>query len=238
MTSSGTVVPTIAAGRATNGTNSNLASTSTDNTVTWQTPAAAITLTNSASVITWGAGITLNIQFGVGGANRPFILEGARDGVSWVTIANLTTNSTGFASLTYTPVTNLYYRCRFTGTGDLGAGTSNTTRTVVRQIAPLRPTNKGATKSISRNSSITFTTTVRPARPELPVAKVTFVFFKRVSGAWQQIAKRDVYIDSAGKASWTWKFTSSGSWYVRSIANPTPFNANSVWSPLERYNVR
>jgi len=25
---------------------------------------------------------------------------------------------------------------------------------------------------------------------------------------------------------------------VRSIANPTPFNANSEWSPIERYSVR
>ena len=201
-------------------------------------PVATITLTNSASVITWGGAIALNIQFGTNGGNKAFVLEGARDGVNFVTIANLTTNASGFATFPYTPVSNLYYRVRFTGTLDLGAANSNTTRTVVRQIALLRPTNSGATKSITRNTSVKFTTTVRPSRPELPAAKVTFVFYKRIGGAWIFVAKRDVYIDSLGLASWTWKFTSVGSWYVRSIANPTPYNANSVWSQLEFYNVR
>jgi hypothetical protein len=48
-------------------------------------PNAAITLTNSAGVITWGNAVGLTIQFGTNGANRTFVLEGARDGVtrSW-----------------------------------------------------------------------------------------------------------------------------------------------------------
>ncbi len=78
-------------------------------------------------------------------------------------------------------------RARFAWTPDLSAANSNTTRTVVRQIAFRRPTYFRAVKTISRDTSV--------------------------------------------------KFTSAGSWYVRSIANPTPYNANSVWSPHERYNV-
>ncbi len=201
-------------------------------------PTAAITLTNTASVITWGGGVSLNVQFGANGANKAFILEGARDGVTFVTIANLVTNASGFATFPYTPVSNLFYRVRFLGTSDLLAANSNTTRTVVRQIAILRPTNHGAIRTIARNASVTFTTTVRPARADLPPAKVTFVFYKKVSGVWTLASKRDVYIDGAGKASWTWKFSTAGSWYVRSIANPTTFNANSVWSQLEFYTVR
>ena len=57
-------------------------------------------------------------------------------------------------------------------------------------------------------------------------------------GIWTRITTRNVFINSLGKASTTFKFSSAGSWYVRSIANPTPYNANSVWSPVERYNVR
>ena len=109
--------------------------------------AAAITLTNSASVITWGNGVVLNVQFGTNGANKSFVLEGTRDGFTWTTVANLMTNASGFATLTYRPATNLYYRVRFLGTPDLSAGNSNTTRTVVRQIALLRPTNLGAIRS-------------------------------------------------------------------------------------------
>jgi len=200
-------------------------------------PPAQITLTTSASVITWGSGIVLSVQFGANGANKTFQLQGTRDGVNWSTIATLATDASGRASLAYRPATNLYYRAVFTGTPDLLPGTSATVRTVVRQIALLRPTNGGAVKFIARNSSITFTTTVRPARPELTPAKVTFYFYRRVSGAWTLAAKRDVYIDAAGLARTTFKFSATGQWYVRSWANPTPYNANSVMSPLERYSV-
>jgi hypothetical protein len=51
------------------------------------------------------------------------------------------------------------------------------------------------------------------------------------------VAKRDVVIDAAGLAHYTFMFSSSGEWYVRMAANPTPYNANSVMSPVERYGV-
>jgi hypothetical protein len=239
MTTAGTVIATIAAGVAVNSSSqSNVASTSTDNTVTWTTTPATITLTNSASVITWGNSVVLNIQFGTGGGNRTFVLEGLRSGVTFVTIATLTTNASGLATFTYRPPTNLYYRARFAGATDLAAANSNTTRTVVRQIALLRPTNSGVIKSIARNTSIKFTTTVRPSRPELPKATVSFVLYRRVGSTWTLVTTRNVVINSLGLASTTFKFTSTGSYYVRSIARPTTYNANSVWGPLERYTVR
>jgi hypothetical protein len=208
--------------------------------------AASITLTTSAPlppgahdpVITWGQGFFLGVQFAASGAGKSVQLQGTRDGVGWATITTLTMDAAGHASYFYTPVTNRYYRAVFAGTADLAAATSNQVRTVVRQIAILRPTNSGAVKSIARNSSITFTTTVRPARPELAPARVSFYFYRRVGSSWVLQAKRDVYIDAAGRARTTFTFSSSGQWYVRSQANPTPYNANSVMSPLERYSVR
>jgi hypothetical protein len=200
-------------------------------------PAAQITLTPSAATITWATTVVLTTQFLVNGSGKVFTLQAARDGVSWATIATLTTDSFGRSSFPYRPANNLYYRVVFAGTSDLQAANSPTVRTVVRQISFLRPTNSGAIKSIPRNKSITFTTTVRPARPDLPVAKVTFSFYRQVGGSWVFITKRDVYVDAAGLARTTFKFTSSGQWYVRSAANPTTYNANSVPSPRERYNV-
>jgi hypothetical protein len=248
MTTAGTVIATVPAGVALNASSQgNGASTSTDNTVTWSGVAAVITLTTSAPippgahnpVILWGQGFTLGVQFAMpNGNNRSFQLQGTRDLVTWTTITTLTTDPNGRASLFYTPVTNLYYRAVFAGAADLAAANSNQVRTVVRQLALLRPTNSGATKTISRNSSITFTTTVRPARPELAPAKVSFYFYRFSSGAWQFVTKRDVFIDSAGLARTTFKFTTAGQWYVRSQANPTTYNANSVMTPVERYSVR
>ena len=246
MTTSGTVIATIPAGGAVNASSfANLASTSTDNTVTWNAVTAAITLTTSAPtppgahnpVILWGQGFTLTAQFAMpGGGNRTFQLQGTRDNVTWTTITTLTTDANGRASLFYTPVTNLYYRAVFAGATDLGAANSNQVRTVVRQLALLRPTNNGATKTINRNSSITFSTTVRPARPELAPARVSFYFYRFSSGAYRLVTKRDVVINSAGVAATTFRFSSSGLWYVRSQANPTTYNANSVMT-LEKYRV-
>ena len=121
----------------------------------------------------------------------------------------------------------------------LGALASNTTRTVVRQISILRPTNLGVVKRVSRGAAITFVDTVRPARPELAPATVRFVFYRRVTGgAWLLHAQRDVATNAFGQAATTWTFPATGEWYVRSQARPTPYNANSVWGSIERYSVR
>jgi hypothetical protein len=219
--------------------------TSTAFTVGAPTASASITITTSAPqpagakdpVITWGQGFTLGIQFAASGSGKTVALQGTRDGTTWTTITSLTTGSSGGTSYHYTPVTNLWYRAVFAGTADLGAATSNQVRTVVREIALMRPTNFGHVRTISRNTSITFTTTVRPARPELAPAKVSFWFYRQSGGSWVLAAKRDVVIDAAGLAHTTFTFTSSGQWYVRLAANPTPYNANSVMSPVERYSV-
>lgn len=209
--------------------------TSTAFTVT--APAADITVTPSASVITWGGTVVISTHFGINGAGKSFTLQGARDGINWATITTLTTNSAGNATLSYRPATNLFYRAVFAGTPDLVAGVSNTARVVVRQIALLRPTHYGATTLIRRGTKVTFTTTVRPIGGTLPAAKVSFFLYKRVGTSWVFVTRRDAYINSLGKASYTFSFGSIGTFYVRSMANPTPFNANSVMSPAEFYRV-
>jgi hypothetical protein len=219
-------------------TGGNVAGTSGSITVVAQP--AQITLSTSASVITWSKPVTLTIQFGTNGASRTFALQTSPDMVNWTTIpiaASLTTNSSGTATFTWTPARNFWYRAAFAGTADLSAANSNVVRVVVRQIALLRPTLGGKVKSIASGTSITFTTTVRPARPELPKAKVTFLFKLYQGGRLVYSGTRNVYIDSAGLAKWTWEFGTSGEWYVRAIANPTTANANSVWSQLEHYRV-
>jgi hypothetical protein len=247
MATAGTVIATVPTGVAADvNDRPNLASTSTDNSVTWA-PAAttSLTLTTSAPIppgaqlptILWGQGFTLGVDFGTAGAGKAIQLQGTRDGGSWTTITTLTTDASGHAALVYRPVTNLFYRAVFAGTPDLAAATSNEVRTVVRQLAVMRPTNNGSTKAISRNSSVTFSTTVRPSRPELAPATVTFSFYRQVAGAWQLVTSRAAAVDSAGVARTTFGFTTAGQWYVRSQAGPTPYNANSVPTPLERYSV-
>ena len=209
----------------------------TSSAFTVSAPAAAISLTTSARVITWGSAVVLTVQFGLNGASKTFDLQGARDGFTWVSVASLTTDGAGRATFVYRPATNLYYRVVFAGTLDLSAATSATVRTVVRQIAILRPTSLGHVTFIPRNRSVTFTTTVRPARPELAPAKVTFSFYRLSGSSLVLVAKRDVIADSLGLARTTWKFSTGGLWYVRSAANPTAYNANSMPTVFERYSV-
>ena len=215
------------------------AATSTAFTVA--VPAASITLTRSSPLITWGTGIFLTTQFGINGGGKTFQLQRSNDNVTWITMATQTTDTFGRAIFTFRPPTNLFYRVVFSGAPDLQAATSPSVRTVVRQAAVLRPTNHGAVGSISRNTSIAFTTRVRPARPELPLARVTYSFFwrtGRTGSTWALVSQRTVTADAAGIARTTFRFSRSGQWYVRSRALSTPFNANSLWTPVERYNVR
>ena len=218
--------------------------TATGNGLTGTSPAitvvafpAQITLTASSGVVTWGRPVTITAQFAASGAGKSVALQTTTDLATWVTTASLTANAYGTATFTWSPARNLWYRAVFAGTPDLSAANSNAVRVVVRQIALLRPTNSGRIRTIAAGSNVTFTTTVRPARPELPKAKVTFTFTLYRAGHVVYSGKRDVYIDAYGLARWTWTFGSSGLWYVRAIANPTTTNANSTWSQIEKYYV-
>jgi hypothetical protein len=181
--------------------------------------------------------VNLAVHLGTGGAARSVRVLSSADGIGYATIGSLTTDANGDATLPYRPATNLYYRAVFDGAADLQPAQSDTVRVVVRQIALLRPTHPGKVTSIAHGTAIRFTTTVRPARPELARSSVTFRFYHRVGGTWVLVGSPVVSVGARGLASWTWTFDASGSWYVRSVANPTALNANSVLTPIERYEV-
>ena len=233
-TVAGTVHTVTATGNSVTGTSANV-------TVTLNP--ASITLTATSHVITWSQTFQLLVHFaGAGGANRAFQMQKSlspNGGWTSVGCASNVTNAFGDATCSYRPATNDYYRVNFAGATDMGAALSNVERVVVRQIDLLRPTSLGRIKHITKNTTITFTATVRPDRPELvPPAHVTFVVYKLVGHTWTQLVSRDLTIDSSGRASLSVKFSSTGEFYVRSIARPTHFNANSVWGRVERYSVR
>ena len=209
-----------------------------------QAPGTVVTtlkVTASTPVITWGGAVVLTVELGPNGGNRQVRLEGARDPVNptnFVLISTLTTDASGRATLNYTPVTNLFYRAAFTGAADLPAAISELTRVVVRQVNLLRPTNAGKVKTVNAGTLVSFKSTVRPARPELAPASVRFTIFERRAGTWVNVLTQTLVVDAAGVAILNVTFNAAGAFYVRSMANPTPYNANSVNSPIERYNVR
>jgi hypothetical protein len=196
-----------------------------------------LTVSASQSVMLWGGTVTLSAQLSPLGGARTVLLQAARDGVTFSTIATLTTDATGVATFNYRPANNNYYRAMFAGAADLGAVTSALTRVVVRQIAILRPTNNGLVRSIRHGTTITFTTTVRPTRVDLPQGHVTYQVYKKVGGSWTRVINQVLAVNAAGQGILAVTFSSVGSYYVRSMANPTTFNANSSWSAPERYDV-
>ena len=199
------------------------------------------TVTPSAATITWGGSVVLAVYFhpaSGSGAARTISLTATGDGVTWSPIATVVTDSAGRASVSYKPSSNLSYRAVFAASGGLAGVISPMTRVVVRQTATLRPSNGGLVKVIGRGTAVTFATTVRPAQWNLPIPTVTFFFYRQVGGVWTNVAERVVTAGSAGVVRTTWTFQAAGEWYVRSVANPTLYNARSALTPKERYSVR
>ncbi len=208
-------------------------------------PAPSILTSATAAAITWGSAVVLSSRLSLlAGApaaasirDRSVTFESSTDRSTWRAIGQGTTDAFGKAQLSYRPVTNLYYRATFAGASDLAMATGSTVRVTVRQTLSMRPTNGGATKTVARNQTVTFAATVRPARSDVPPGNVTFEVYRQVGSAWKRVASQVVTPSGLGIAAMSLTFSSPGSWYVRSVASPTPLNANSFWSPAEHYRV-
>jgi len=201
-----------------------------------------LTLSTTATAILWGTGVTLTAQLGApstGGvtSGRTIHLQSSLNGTTWANVTDLTTDASGSASLVYRPVTNLYYQAVLDAAADLGAATSAMQRVTVRQLAVMRPDNAGRTKAVSLGTSLIFTTTVRPDRIDVPPGRVTFQLYLLVGSTWKLTQSLTVTPDSLGRASVEVTFRIAGKRYIRSMANPTGVNANSFWTPIERYDV-
>lgn len=157
----------------------------------------------------------------------------SRDGSSFTEIATIAADAAGIASTLYAPSDNRYYRAVFQGAADLAPRQSTDVRVVVRQWAPLRPLSLGRT--VRAGATLTLTTTVLPSRADLPVPVVRYVQYRLTGGLWKLVRTEDVIADASGAARWTVSFPGRASWYVRSMALPTPLNANSAWSQVNRY---
>jgi hypothetical protein len=209
-------------------------------------PLPRLTVTPSAEVISFGDPLPLTVRVEGNGADRRVVLlyqpgsnpASAGAGVaSWTPLATLTTDGNGNATYVDRPSDSRYYRVKFSGAADLAPGDSAPVRVLVRQVNVLLPTTNGATATIARGTSILFTSAVQPARSDV-AATVTFAVYMRTNGSWTLLASSDRQLDPAGRAAFTYKFASAGQFYVRAIAEPTKANTNSVWSEIERYDVR
>lgn len=203
---------------------------------------ATLSLDVAAPTVTWGGTVTVTAHLAApagGGsvAGRPVQVQNSVDGQTWSTAASLVTDATGTVTLAFRPATNLHVRAVFDGAPDLGPATSPDQRVLVRQLALLRPDNHGLVRPLARGTVVTFTTLVRPARSDLPAGRVLYRVSRLVGRTWVTQREVTVTADATGRASLAVTFPAAGAWSVRAIAVPTAANANSVWSPLERFQV-
>ena len=202
--------------------------------------AAVLTLATlpAPGVVNWGDAVVLSAHVGGNGAGRSVQLEVSRDNATWSPIATLTADSSGNVTFSYRPSDNRFYRATFAGSPDLLPGTSPPARVVVRQVNLLRPSNLGKVGTVSRGTVMSFESTVRPSRPDLPRARVEFVVYRLIGRRWTKVLDKIVSADAAGVGRLKYTFSAAASFYVRSEAVPTTSNANSGWSPIQRYDAR
>ena len=110
-------------------------------------------------------------------------------------------------------------------------------RVTVRQSIALTASLKPP-RTILRGTAVTFTATVRPQTDPSARTSVAYVIYRRIGTAWLLYKRVYVTADAAGRAKFSWKFGTAGSWYVRSLARATLHNAASTWSTVARYDVR
>ena len=186
------------------------------------------------NAIDWGKYVDLTTTAPAGTA---FHIQVTTDNSTWTTLADanatpltFTVGASGAYTYRYTPIRNYWYRSVSGSTMTDGA-----LRVTVRQTATIRPIHSG-TRSVSSGTTVTFSVQVRPARPELQKANVLFQLYRNSGGSWILSRSATVVIDDAGMAVYPFTFT-TGKWFVRAQAQPTPVNANSFWTPRQLYTA-
>jgi hypothetical protein len=211
--------------------------------------APTLTITASRSVILWGEGVDLTVHLAapsgsaasVAGKTIHIQVAKVHTALGFSTInpgGDVVTDATGTATITgYTPATNLWYQAVFDGDASLGPVTSADTRVVVRQLAAVKPDNSGLVKTITKGTTIEFRTIARPSRDDIPRTHVTWQVWRLVNNHWTLFLTQVSDPDVTGTSFLSITFN-TGSWRIRSQANPTQLNANSVWTPFVQFLVK
>ena len=205
-------------------------------------PAAPLlTLAAAGTVITWGQDVELAAGLVPPGpasaGGRTLHLQRSIDGIDWAPVADLATDANGTAGVVDRPASNTFYRLVFDGAADLAPATSPVVRVLVRHLVQLRPDNRGAVRRVSRGTTVTFSTLVRPLPASVTPGRVEYRLFLLVGHSWVLKRSWTVTLDAASTARLRVSFGSPGSWSVRAVALSTPTNAMSALSPGQRYDV-
>lgn len=200
------------------------------------TPAipTSIALAASPGVIPVGAAARLDAVVDAPGWTT---LDVAARGASDPAFVPLTTVAVvdGRASLVVRPAANTTYRLANSASPGVAPAAAEV-RILVRRSVVLVGPRAGTVTGARVGRSVRLVAAVDPAAPGV---SVSFRLYRYDASrrAWIYAGSRGRATDPAGRASYTWTPTSSGSFYWRVAVASTPDHANNV-SPVYRFSVR
>ena len=196
-----------------------------------------LSLSASSTAIRYGTSVAFTALATLpGGANVPVDAVAGTGGIYGPPGAH-TTDASGVASWTATPVVSTDYRVMTTEPGTGLVEVSAPVRVKVNATAAL-VSSIASGRTIYRSTRITLTETIRPAGAPATRGRARFDVYQRTAAGW--IRRRIVYAyaDAVGRARVTLTLPSVGSWWIRSRAEPTLTNGASTWTSGVRYTVR
>jgi len=150
---------------------------------------------------------------------------------------DVTTDGTGTGPFALIPTTNRWLRARLVGAD----GLIDVTAAVFVRVSAKAVLSSSipSGRTILRTTRVTLTETIRPVGVDVARGRARFDFFLRVGTSW--VRKRTLYANAdpaTGRARLVTTLPTSGSWWIRSRAEPTTTNGASAWTPGFRYVVR
>jgi subtilisin family serine protease len=197
----------------------------------------SLTLSPSATTVNYGATLGLTGTATLpGGTSVPVEVVRVVGGVD-TEPRPATTNALGAAAWSFKPIVLSDYRLRSIAPGTGIVEVSAPVRIRVSAKALLSASVRSG-RTISRTTGITLTTTIRPLGGLAARGRARIDLFQRTSAGWTR--RRTIYAnaDATGRARATIRLPSTGSWWIRSRAEPTATNGASPWTTGVRYTVR
>lgn len=175
-----------------------------------------LSLESSSYKVSPGTIMTFTATLSGAGAGQTIIFEGKNANyTAWTQFGTAQTNSQGVAVLT--PSKPIQYtatvRARYAGSGAYAPATS--TEDYIGVVASVSIKPSGST-TVKKGTSVTYTATLAPDPG--PGQKVQFLIYKWDGSAWVYNNQRTYFTDQNSQVKLTWKWGSTGKWYVRAYA--------------------
>ncbi len=193
-----------------------------------------VRLAASATVVQYAAPLILR-----GTIDLPLrsglVLERAVAGGAWNAIGPLSVDTSGAFSLSTTGTGNGSYRVRVLGNGTEAELTSDPVRVLVRRSVSLLGLSATSIRTGPVGRTTTVIAAVTPSEPNVAVT-LTVARYDTARRTWRTLSTT-TRTSVGGRASFTWRPTSPGSYYLRVATAPGSLFANGV-SPTYRWTIR